>query len=1793
MKSLLNLFLCFLPLLIFKSVHASDSGKVYTVVPSPHACLADSCLTLSQFAKNYTNYIASNTTLIITGDNHNLHAGMSASNIAEFNMLSSNIIYQASKPIITCTNSGSFNFSNIGRIRIKGLKIESCNGNKFEFIHQLVIEYSTFIGSKSPLTITNSNVSMIGAYFLFNSGSYKRDFALERFVEHSGQSFNNASIGGALILICTTIAIENCNFEGNTANFGGAIFSELANSITISNSHFNHNQANGCISGYCAGGAILINKRGKMTINNTTFYNNTSDFDGGVAVIINATLQVSHNHISHNAANRYGGVLAAFKNSNFILDSTLLYNNKAEDYGGTVYLHRSNTTVSTCGILCSNAKNDGGAIYGTHSSTVNMNNCVLKTNKAHIGNGGALYGQNQSTIAINNCEFIHNAATSGGVIDVNLNSILHIVNSNFSDNNASNNAGGGVAHVHNNSMVFIQHCNFIDNKADSLGGAVFVEKSSKMNISGCNIVNNIANYGGGLDVRVNSTASIASCNFTKNRAKNNGAALHVYVSSAVTITDSVFTWNTATKSGAAVYGRRHCNISIIHSLIYNCTADSSGGGAYLGHDSNIHVENCTFLNSRADFGGAIRAYVRTNVTILSSNFNQSRAAIEGGALHAYRNSTISVQNSNFTSNKARSGGVALALLDCELTFQYSTIINSSAEFGGVIGLLEISTINITGGTFTNNTAQSGGVLYAQSSKVVVEMNATFNANSARLFGGVIHANDNCTITTSTATFNNNTADYGGVLSLLDNCSCLIQYSDFVNNKANSNGGVIYVNNASIRVYSSEFNSSSAFMRGGILSASSVSRVYIAGSNFSHGTAKLGAALAIIESSTLSFILQNDLTELLVNSSEMPIGGTNDIVINNSTAIWSGGGIYLRESSFHIGTETTIRFNKAGSFGGGIHAKNSSIFVNHIIHFVSNEAMSGGGLSLSNSNLHDVIGKAVMNFVSNQAEEYGGALYNNDKKIADVCSGEYPSNSSGCFFQNVSDAFMINFDKNQAKYKGKDLFGGLLDRCTIASSSTNQSQLESNGATRFISISSITLDAISSKPIQVCFCENHQRNCSIRSKALEVKYRDTIMLELVAIDQVNHEIIATIQSDVTNYNLSVSEATQTIGATCSNISYHITAPPRRGPYEAKIYAEGPCSDKGISKLTVNINVIDCKCAIGLVTDNNNDRECKCKCDQQLLDYGYIKECDPIRDSVKRNGVFWISVTNKNDGNFSYLFFPYCPMGYCQPPINSIHVNLSNHNGSDAQCANNHGGLLCGKCRPKYSFSLGSSNCIQCHKEWHGQLIGITIAALFAGIFLVVIILVLNLTVAIGTLNSVIFYANIVYSSRILTQSQLSSAFISWLNVDIGFDVCFYKGMDAYTKTWLELAFPTYIIFLVVVIIWISSCSSTFSNLIGKRNPVATLATLILISYAKFLQAIIITFSFVKSNGSITPATRWLYDASIVYFGWKHALLFFTAVFILIFGLFYTTLLFSWQWLLHCPRSKVFNWTRNQKLHSFIDAYHIPHTAKHRYWTGLLLLVRVILYLIAAFSASVYADPHIPLLATIVVICCLLLYKNIMMIKVYRNWLLNAMDTFMCFNIVIPAMFTLHTFTDKTLQTKVIDISVGTTIVLLCFIIAFHVYRYGSMKLYMYCQHTKLCEHVTRWLSFIHSQQENSSSSPSDGMLLDVLESLRQGESEEIYDQHDEPTSSVVSLVHSEESPSSDYYLELNEGENQSDYILQSDKGNVELQAREKCPTPTNFKTQIRSTCDKTKKSTMKNEFSSYDDNRKPLLNEICS
>ena len=1181
-----------------------------------------------------------------------------------------------------------------------------------------------------------------------------------------------------------------------------------------------------------------------------------------------------------------------------------------------------------------------------------------------------------------------------------------------------------------------------------------------------------------------------------------------------------------------------------------------GGVSFVFQDSTLVFESCEFLSNVAEFDGVIRVRQQSAVTFIGGIF-KNNTADSGGVVYA-QDSNVTIETSSFDYNSARQkGGTLYADTGSTVSIYYSNFSNNRVEEdGGVMTLLGGSITTIKGSEFTGSRAHSnGGVIGIQESHVWV-LNSTFDLSTAGSSGGIMHA-INSSIRIDNSSFTENSAqDKGGAIDARSNSSVMILCSYFTNNTAKKSGGVLYLEEQSNAIVgNSIFQQNKADHHGGVIAAFTMSEVSIAESAFSYNTAEMGAVLTAAQRSSISFD-----SFLFSCSDESRVIANGAIQIHNNTAVY-GGGVYVSKSNLYFGIETNISHNRAitdgggiyavlcsfitidspiyfdnnqanGGSGGGISAANSSVIIGSTVHFESNQAThGGGGVSLKNSTLHDMIdGDKVsdINFVLNRAD-YGGALYVDDKY---ECSKYAISNKVRCFFQDLTN---INFKHNSANSstRGHDLYGGILDRCTVVSD-TNSSEVKL-GAARFKEISRITsFNTIRSEPVRVCLCKGNKSDCSQQAQPVTVKQGNEFTIgPIAAVDQVEHPVTATVvssfnQSDLT---LSVNEMSQKVGMACSNLTYQVTFPSAPKEYELILHAQGPCNDKGISSFVVNVHVIKCSCAIGFIR-NKHDVKCTCVCDTDTTFSKYITMCSSSTESVIRKGDLWITYLNDSDDNSSspYLIYPYCPLDYCQSSSKSVAVSLNLPNGADAQCANNRRGLLCGKCQSNYSLSLGSSKCIECPDNWYGFLVGIIAAALLAGIMIVSLLLMLNLTVAVGTLNSIIFYANIIDANRSIyfSQSHLTfvPVFISWLNLDIGFDTCFFEGMDTYAKTWLQLAFPVYIIFLVILIIWVSSCSSKFSNLIGKRNPAATLATLILLSYTNLLETIIASLSFVPlkyPNG--TTQIKWLPDATVEYGKGKHVALIFVAILILIFGLLYTILIFSWQWLLHCPRSKFFKWTRNQKLHSFINTYHTPHTAKHRYWTGLLLLVRVIVYLISAFSVSV--DPHITLLSTVVITSCLLLYKAMLMIKLYRNWLLNAMESYVYFNLIIFASFTWYTFDDfenssrnkEILQGVAAYISVGTIFVLFLLVIIFHVYRYGSAKIYSFGQDSKVGRKMKAQLSHEENQDHRT---PLDSTLLDIIDSPREDVGYQPPLQScKEPTSSVVSMTDCDEASTTEH------------------------------------------------------------------------
>ena len=62
--------------------------------------------------------------------------------------------------------------------------------------------------------------------------------------------------------------------------------------------------------------------------------------------------------------------------------------------------------------------------------------------------------------------------------------------------------------------------------------------------------------------------------------------------------------------------------------------------------------------------------------------------------------------------------------------------------------------------------------------------------------------------------------------------------------------------------------------------------------------------------------------------------------------------------------------------------------------------------------------------------------------------------------------------------------------------------------------------------------------------------------------------------------------------------------------------------------------------------------------------------------------------------------------------------------------------------------------------------------------------------------------------------------------------FYDGIDNYAKTWLQLVFPVYLIFIAIALI-MGSCHSKIVQRLTARRGLPVLATLFLLSYTNFL------------------------------------------------------------------------------------------------------------------------------------------------------------------------------------------------------------------------------------------------------------------------------------------------------------------------------------------------------------------------
>ena len=345
---------------------------------------------------------------------------------------------------------------------------------------------------------------------------------------------------------------------------------------------------------------------------------------------------------------------------------------------------------------------------------------------------------------------------------------------------------------------------------------------------------------------------------------------------------------------------------------------------------------------------------------------------------------------------------------------------------------------------------------------------------------------------------------------------------------------------------------------------------------------------------------------------------------------------------------------------------------------------------------------------------------------------------------------------------------------------------------------------------------------------------------------------------------------------------------------------------------------------------------CQCDSILKTQVIsIDSCNIDDQTIQRPGNSWIVGNTNSQNNHTYQVSSHCPFDYCLP--HSLHLNISN---PDSQCQFDRTGLLCGRCKEGFSTVFSTSQCRNCSSTYLLLLFLFTLL----GIALIIFLFVSNFTVADGSINGFIYYANIVsingpvfFPNYMMT--KYAFILISFVNLDLGIDTCFYNGMDDYAKMWLQLIFPMYLIFIATLLIITSRYSTRIQRLTARR-ALPVLATLFLLSYTKILRtvsSVLFSYSTITNLPNKTTTLVWSVDTDTKLFGSKFNFLFAVCLVLFLILLPFNAILRT------LSRFKFINHFK-----PLLDAYQGPYW--FYYWIGIQLLLSAVFYGISALDKN---------------------------------------------------------------------------------------------------------------------------------------------------------------------------------------------------------------------------------------------------
>lgn len=638
--------------------------------------------------------------------------------------------------------------------------------------------------------------------------------------------------------------------------------------------------------------------------------------------------------------------------------------------------------------------------------------------------------------------------------------------------------------------------------------------------------------------------------------------------------------------------------------------------------------------------------------------------------------------------------------------------------------------------------------------------------------------------------------------------------------------------------------------------------------------------------------------------------------------------------------------------GAIKAYNTDIHLFGTVIFRNNKGLLGAALFLQDSSALFLNEKLNALFSNNKATGNGGAIYiepSRSKQCAvQIVTNEklFDTNNIVTFQENLTQFDLsVTFIDNEAAI-GQSLYGGPIYNCSglpdsIIQLPKNKVNAVYNALFTFMQNNQRVsyLDEFRSSAVKLCFCEQSGNNFEcVSTPNPEVLPGVVFMLYVSPVDSISLPVdgvmVAMLSLDSgARFSSGGANSHQVFDrGICEEIPYTLV-----GIENATVILDLKLESVLSSSLTIStsINILPCPPGFAL---SNATGTCVCNSLYQHFDV----TCNITTGLIRRPRNEWIGIVTDGTTDLAAIVRT-CPYGYC---IFDFDTDL-NISDPTAICQGGRTGPLCGVCDDGLSVMFGTTDCGECSNNY---LFTIFMYAI-AGILLVLALF--DITISGGTINGLVIYAQLMGSSLTIvgnSNAQFTTIFISLLNLNLGFPLCFYDGMDELTSNGLQFVFPVYLWLLVAVLTVATHFSSRLQKLFDNNMCLKVLVTLVYLSFAKIIRTItlILLPALVETEDNDLHFV-WFFDGSVKYFnnGWHIFLVLLSVLFGILTLLYQCTLLITLFCGLRAGRL-------NAYLKPIIDVHTAPFKDKWRFWIGFrLVFVEVFTILTLSLSGKFFS------------------------------------------------------------------------------------------------------------------------------------------------------------------------------------------------------------------------------------------------